>query len=950
MGRGILCTLVRKSGFVFAIIAAMAILLVGCETGELKPSKARSTGSGGLSGSSPSNGTLRQFSSVAAISFMGSSGDEASSDVRAQDIGFSQYRQLIRGASGLPLNYSAVEEFQGLPVFYTPPADIGQSNLGAVWDRVGRVEGVAALNAVIEYTWTLPPEPSGKPILLFFNQDYLNAVLGHSTAAASDYVAVEGDTVVLRLEREDNLKWRARINGELLPESATDKIQATHIGQPTFFSRRHGVHTVKTEVFSDSDSFMLFGAEGNSKTVSYVQKGLVFTDPLPEINPNEPLQPVVIENHIAWSDGAPLAEDEVTWSVGTLGTTKNGTGTEISAVWDPRDRTLARTATEEERNDPANFEEVDFYLQARTTVYEEKVSEGYSSLTYILREPFKVLGAVDLKIIGAKVAEPEEPFSDENSQYATVTAEIITFNEDVWAGDVKWAVHILDSEGAQVIEDIATGMGDQIEATWDGTVDGVFVPEPTTYQFRLEARLCNDGDGAASRGIRAQEIDCGAVLAQVEVPIARGELKVYKQGESGLPLGDSEDSSVAPSDIAFSRLSKVHPVSELTLEVNDLQFEGSIPDSLKVQLSGLTSGKKGEAILAGQGEGNYRGDFSLESSFTLPAGVSPPKAAYTMFEPRGVAAARNLIESAIEAIQVPGLAEHPAFLSWPVKRFGRFVPLQSGQPIPDDAALASGENLNSQGFDTIELTVSSADNPGLMKPLRVVVKVPYPVSLFYSIADGDDNSLLDVWLNSTTQEKFGPERLKDEDTVDLKTWILASCRVLDLYDLNNNKVTAEVPLAQRPAPGRQWWLKLGKPGQTGSSKLLLGYNTPVYALYVVTAMNEYGSELERLSLESSVPRDKLEIYAWLSANRKAGERIAACYSACAWDATSYYYISISHPIQDKETTEIAKMREDRGFFEVPLDQNGENLSLVPSSESFPAGTKKFSIPGWAEQD
>ena len=323
------------------VLLLMVALVTGCETGDSFSSTSESRGGRGLAGGGSASGSVPHFSSIAAISFLSREEVEAAQEVRAQEIngqeGGGQLRQLVYvGTSdGRPLNYRAEELSGDLPVFYTPVANPGQSNLGPVWDRQGYVQFNGP--QPVEYTWTLPPDPSGKPTLLFFNQRETDSYLGDFSASPEDYHVVEGNTVVLRLDPGDG-GWRASINGELLPESATSQISG-YLGPPAFYSRRHGEHSVTTRALNPDDSFIP-GGEGGVKTIRYVQKGLTLAEPLPEPDEENPDEPMAIENTIAWSDGSELTDEEASWTVGFTGNTYYGEGTAIAVVWDPLRQTF----------------------------------------------------------------------------------------------------------------------------------------------------------------------------------------------------------------------------------------------------------------------------------------------------------------------------------------------------------------------------------------------------------------------------------------------------------------------------------------------------------------------------------------------------------------------------------------------------------------------------------
>ena len=380
----------------------------------------------------------------------------------------------------------------------------------------------------VEYTWTLPPEQSGMPILLFFNQPEENGFAGELTAGiegAGEYVVVEGDTVILRLELTE-AGWRGSINGEALPASATDRLSGGQLSQPAFYSQRHGLHTATTEVFGD-DAYISGTLGEKTKTISYFQKGLAFTEPLPEPDPDNPDEPLPIENTVVWSDGSELLDEDVSWSVRVPDDVIGGDGTEISVFWDPLRQTfneiLNRAPTDEELEEieVTKFEELDMSIEARTRVYEEKEADGYPSLQYVLRKNFGALGANEFHIINSKVL-PEEPFTEEEP-FAELEADIVLVGPDPANYDVTWFVDIKNPEGEVVLSEFQSGQGYQVYAFWDGIVDGQLVEEPETYQFHIRVDACeSDGGGGAFRAIRSQETttpECLGEVAKADEPI-----------------------------------------------------------------------------------------------------------------------------------------------------------------------------------------------------------------------------------------------------------------------------------------------------------------------------------------------------------------------------------------------------------------------------------------------
>jgi hypothetical protein len=160
--------------------------------------------------------------------------------------------------------------------------------------------------------------------------------------------------------------------------------------------------------------------------------------------------------------------------------------------------------------------------------------------------------------------------------------------------------------------------------------------------------------------------------------------------------------------------------------------------------------------------------------------------------------------------------------------------------------------------------------------------------------------------------------------------MLTSCSVLDAYDYNNmqvnwirapHRLSPEDPVSIRTNPGKSWW----DATRDGSGTILLGYNFPIKRVYATLAVQAY---FDTLSQFASVPAAKRQQYAWLRANARVG---GTGLYACAWDADSYYYISL-----DRYKPETRAR-----FTRIPIDQLG---TVTPSaysnySDGVPAGAE-----------
>lgn len=371
-------------------------------------------------------------------------------EVRAQEASYTDLRQLHYidelGHYG-PL---LTADPSGYFTCYTPTLSNPNDNtFGGIVDHRGYIrlfpDGNAFSNT-ITYEWTLPP--SDKPTLVSIGASSNPQHSDSYVTKLPEYVEADGDTITLRYELSGGggaWSWQAYVNDTLVNELSVtpEEAYALILWPPVFKSTANGLHTI-TETLEGSDVLQTSSIRhvGSTTTWPYFQRGLVFTEPLPEVDPQSP-EPVHIQNSIAWSDGLPLDENAVSWTVRSpvVFAAKSGTGTQIDTTWDPVERVLAQEAEDED------FEPVPFELRAQTTVYPDRQNVLLRNLTYeIVSSPFVLPGEIKIKIVNEAI---DPPFVAPGAS-VTLTAEVATINLDVPEESITWMVRVLDPEGNPV--------------------------------------------------------------------------------------------------------------------------------------------------------------------------------------------------------------------------------------------------------------------------------------------------------------------------------------------------------------------------------------------------------------------------------------------------------------------------------------------------------------------
>jgi hypothetical protein len=828
MGRFSLPT--RRLFTVSLLAFVSCFLFAGCETGDTRTTTQSRSSS--LASQTQGGSSVPQFSSIASISFMPPAEGVEGQAIRAQTENNSRLRQLIHNVSDLALNYSSEEvSADGLPVFYTPTVNPDGATMGGIWDRHGRVQLIGGRDGVtIEYTWTLPPDPSGLPTLLFFNQHNNWAYLGEHEGIESDYQVVEGDTIVLRLEAVAN-GWKASINGEELPLEATDRMSFGEVGQPVFYSRRHGTHTVTT-VVNSSEPVFIPGVEdgGSTKLVRWLQKGLVFTEPFPEPDlENNPQEPITIENHIEWSDGSPLTDEEVEWEVAESDTIKSGTGKDILAIWNPIERTLTRSEEgEEEEQEVEDFEELDLRVSARTQVYEEKEEQSYPSFPYVIRHALEAKGAREFRIIGAEVL-PEEPFTEENP-FAQLSAEICLIGPEPFDYDVEWKVYPRDPEG-NVLEDeeIASGFGYQIDAFWDGTVGGVLVDDPETYQFHIVVEACEGG--MAFRAIRAQETEpelppgCLGEVAQADVPIEdQPELVLITLDDPFFGRTEITSSEVLDADALNSPRTILDGQK---IKLRDLEPDNIPEGTTEIRVSLDTSESTNENIIPGSTPIAiplpYSGGTETDL-FEFPADFYPKffeehsddnqvKRGFTIID----AGSDIFFQSAL----VQGFLESDRNVLLGRSQIGADPTLLNTEDFPlsdeDDTIETSKRAMVAAGYESLELR---ADDPSLADLASLELNIRFRLEnqaplVFYRGRIHQPENVMDLGLDSlSATEAFSLFQTWDQ----VRTVVLTGSGALNLGNLGDTIIGSRSQEAANS--GRPWAYSMISRG----AERILGYN------------------------------------------------------------------------------------------------------------------------------
>ncbi|MBX3110306.1 MAG: hypothetical protein KF743_14085 [Fimbriimonadaceae bacterium] len=523
----------------------------------------------------------------------------------------------------------------------------------------------------------------------------------------------------------------------------------------------------------------------------------------------------------------------------------------------------------------------------------------------------------------------------------------------------EWNVAIKDSQDADlfVFPKVAgsEGPGDvtaqtaitrRIRLNWNGRVTNG-QPAPRDFKWVVSA--------TATRPVAGGGGD--VKTASAEVPNSPPELKVFDTALSLVePIGSSSDTGGNLTQAQRNRVGAIYPFggrarvsgvdlppsNQWTLQAEGLDFGSSSPPAVvNCTLESLVSKQTSFVSLrrANPNQGPWEGSFTLTNTFVKPASQLQA----TAFSGCDSASTTGLTGLVFDE----GMSHLPAGNPYgsPLLRLGSlfFPDYYSSRPNPGQASAITTQNLRCFGFEDVFVSVDSNNNPGLRKDLLLDIKVRNPASVAMVSAHGDVRGALGLGPDeSNPLDRFDPAvDLQDSDTAGLKTLILPSCKVLDLHDYNNNRSQPAEPIANRFAPGLVWRGKTGR-----GATVLLGYNQTVLKATAQDTLARYFVELQLLPQAAGTAEER-QAMAWLAANYRSYQKksLLSALNACAWVGQNYYYISYEPPASAPDLNpEHPTPRKVHGFFKIPLDGNGDNLT-VQAAKVPPDNIDPFDIPG-----
>lgn len=298
---------------------------------------------------------------------------------------------------------------------------------------------------------------------------------------------------------------------------------------PVFASPTSGTFAIEMNNVDDNDWY-----EPNGGLTYWIQRGMTLEQPLQNFT-LLPGDPAVFSNSFQWDFGDNRSSlQNASWDIkitapgGDPVTTLSGTGRTVSASWDTTALTGAFRLKPKGQDSPDGGTPIYAYeIVMRALAYDDASPDhralGATPNGPLLEIPFNDVfyevstaePTTEVKIINSKL-EPEPPFQNEDDT-VELTADIITVGLDnLSANDIEWWVELLDPDGQPVGDPLATGNGFNVEATWDGKVNGLDVVDPRSYTLRVSATACPSV--SQQRGdIRAQQACPPVARADVEL-------------------------------------------------------------------------------------------------------------------------------------------------------------------------------------------------------------------------------------------------------------------------------------------------------------------------------------------------------------------------------------------------------------------------------------------------
>ena len=506
----------RLSVFFFPFLCSL--VLVGCESPDFETSK---------SDNGSSLGGQRHFSRRASIDFIDPITSEPvlSRERTIDPEGFARYFQaqslrnkenpngrykqtVVLPGETQPRAYSLIEnDPAGELVAFSSDGNRFRSVFDSYTGLIVRFPPINSPGGNYQgshtYIWTLPETESDQPTLL--------SVFGEE-------ISVDNRTLTVSYHYSYNFDFA---NNAISDLEGSVTVNGIDVG-PIFSGA--GLSCPTSGLYKVHEVINPPAADQIVRDWSYHQRALKFEDNFPEIDTKSP-DPVEITNTIVWDDGAPVS-GPVGWSVSfdDNENSKTGVDTNISATWNPVERIVQKSVSPDEIEAEDRFKDVKLAVEAEAVAYPG--NEGVAPVEYRITNDVTVGAQVEFAIINETI-EPERPFTEGNPT-ATLKATAVFIDKEFPEEDVTWKVGLKDPEGNLVVENLADGTGCDIEAVWDGTVNGQAVSDPELYTFGIEAEACGGGivigvGLRSAQGARFQEETDGegeCLFAQSDVPVS----------------------------------------------------------------------------------------------------------------------------------------------------------------------------------------------------------------------------------------------------------------------------------------------------------------------------------------------------------------------------------------------------------------------------------------------
>ncbi len=514
-----------------------------------------------------------------------------------------------------------------------------------------------------------------------------------------------------------------------------------------------------------------------------------------------------------------------------------------------------------------------------------------------------------IRISDPPVANDFDPTAGENT---TLKFDVIT--NGITNPEINWDVEVRDSTNTTFYK-FPTGHSTDGRTTvpvtigpWLGNnTSGNIISGPFTWVIAANttATASSASESATNVSLTSQ------ASSKAELAVLDLTDKVWA---SGVPPAQetettrSKSRALSKSIFPFGRKNQ-SPV--LKIQASGLRFEDPEthtavegPASVNVSLKSSASNATDTVTLDKNPQGVYTGRYTLGAGL-----IKPDLATGTTYSLALTIRASFDFLSFMQGTD--GLAQYPRPRTALGEFFFSILPTDVGASGTRTSCTA--DNVKTGGFETVNLSVSSATNPKLKRDVSAQLKVRHPAEFIYIQAHGTHDGK--VYLAPASgpglpEEILEPGELGDAEVLD--TVLFDTCETLDLYDYNNvhlgqdGRVSPSDPVSMRVSPGKLWF-EATQPTPPRTHPSLLGYNTFNGEFQEPGIWELFRSELNRLGNTTAS-----KALAWVSANRlvgigqspvalpvgmlfKDGFRDVAL-KAAAWDGQYYYYIPYQpHP-------------------------------------------------------